>query len=149
MRLQRCDKVAVTADIDDARDLLGQQIVHGGANEHVALGIVPGIVVVALVETQIAQNIMIVQRLAYGGDAVDDLRRVEDGQVLRDDADGARVAELQRAGIEIRAVIELVRDLQNTVGRLLLDAGLLFRTLETVAMDTPARSEISRMVAMK
>lgn len=76
---------------------------------------------VALVETQIAQNIMIVQRLAYGGDAVDDLRRVEDGQVLRDDADGVRVAELQRAGIEIRAVIELVRDLQNTVGRLLLD----------------------------
>ena len=84
---------------------------------------------VALVETQIAQNIMIVQRLAYGGDAVDDLRRVEDGQVLRDDADGVRVAELQRAGIEIRAVIELVRDLQNTVGRLLLDAGFIVQDL--------------------
>ena len=40
-----------------------------------------------------------------------------------------RVAELQRAGIEIRAVIELVRDLQNTFGRLLLDAGFIVQDL--------------------
>ena len=53
---------------------------------------VPGTVGVALVESQVCQQIVIAVRFADGGYAVDDLLRIKSGQILRDDADRPGIA---------------------------------------------------------
>ena len=122
---QRGDGVAVAAHINNTRHLLGHQIVHRRVHQLDALRVVRDGVAVTLVEAQIAENIMIVLLVADRSDAVHDLRGVEDGQILSDDADGPGVPQLQRAGVEVRPVVQRGGDLQDHVCGFLLDAGFI------------------------
>ena len=82
----RDDSVAVTADIDDAVHLLGQHGVQERMYEFGAFFGVLRMVPVALVETQIAQYIMVALAFAVSVNAVHDFRRVKNRQVFGNDA---------------------------------------------------------------
>ena len=80
---QQGDLVAVAADVDDPRHLLGQQGVQGLPDQGGVGGGIRHPVAEALEQPQVCQDIVIAHPVAAHGDAVDDLRGVEHREILR------------------------------------------------------------------
>ena len=122
---ERGNQMAVTTDIENSADLLGKQIVNGGAHQYIALRVIVRGILVAFIKAQVFQKIVVIPHIAQRCNAVYDFRGVKYRQVFRQNSDGAGAAGFQRTSVQIGAVVQLVRNFQNHGGGFRLYNGLV------------------------
>ena len=110
------DAAVMVADIDHALDLLGGKVAQRFLKKSHMLGRIGQVVVVAFEQTHVGQDNLEAVFLAIGLNAVDDLGRVEHGEILGDDPDGVGTAQLQIFGEHVGLIFQTRGSIEDLLG---------------------------------
>ena len=85
---ERNDNMAVATDVDNAIYLFGEHIIDSSMDQGCAFPHIFRAIAVALIKAKIAQNIVIPCVITGLRNAIDNFRRIKNGQIFSDNPDG-------------------------------------------------------------
>ena len=102
--------MAVETYINNSIHLFRQHIINGGMNQSIAFFWIPQTISIALIKAKVGKNVVISGTFQIGSYTVDDLRCIENCQVLCDNPNCPAAAGFQIAGIQIGMIVKLPRN---------------------------------------